>query len=72
MDPLHATIEEFARRGFYARRVLLPAMSRDAGLSVIRVAGCLAKIAISSGLGLRVRRHTVFEKANFDLVNDVF
>ena len=29
MDPLHATIEEFAADGLHARRVLLPAMSRD-------------------------------------------
>ena len=29
MDPLHATIEEFAAEGLHAHRVLLPALPRD-------------------------------------------
>ena len=30
MDPLHATIEEFAADDYHARRVLLPSMPHDA------------------------------------------
>ena len=45
MDPLHATIEEFATERLYARRVLLPAMPRDHGL---RPMSWLPKISMGS------------------------